>query len=368
MLASLHHPSAQISAQRHSIRRRCYKGLALICIGLGLAGCSTSAWDQAQTRYLTGLARTLDVPLPADNSATIKAPVPPRFFEEGALAAPVNDPSSLNLLDYLRTTPCALHGLISEHNSSLGKLSSATTRLVYDLNFINASKACVTQLATRHPELAAQLQNESDRKRAQLPDQLRSALLFGPEFTQFWRPQTSLGAYPETLQSSLEPALKALLHDTTAINALAFTGTASDLDLALAALLSAEGGLLLKGWRDVADQMQAANTVIDSFLAKRPLCYENQSNPRALQLKALIENVFVGQLQPMTAALNRRTHALLPLLAELEAAVGAQQDPRYRAFINARADLIRTARARLVSHTTRLQGLLSQCQLAPGQG
>ena len=356
-------------------------GLTILFVGLGLTACSPSPWDQAQTRYTEGLARTLDVPLPSSDPSAIKAPVPPQSVSEPAAgrtspqpdqqetrAAATNDPASLNLLDYLRTTPCALHSLISEHNSSLGKLSSATTRLVYDVNFINASDRCVTRLSASHPELAGQLQREADRKRAQLPDQLRAALLYGPEFTQFWRAQSSLGQYPETLQSDLEPALKALLHDATAISTLAFTGTASDLDLALAALRSAEGGLLLKGWLDVAHQMQAANAVIDTFLAKRPLCYNNQSNPRALRLKALVENVYVGQLQPMTAALNRRTHALLPLIEALERAVGAQQDPRYAAFISARTDVIGTARARLVSHTERLQGLLAQCQLAPGQG
>ena len=356
-------------------------GLAILLFGMGLAACSPSPWDQAQTRYTEGLARTLDVPLPSSDPRAIKAPVPPQSVSEPAAgrtypqpdqqetrAAATNDPASLNLLDYLRTTPCALHSLISEHNSSLGKLSSATTRLVYDVNFINASGRCVTRLSASHPELADQLQREADRKRAQLPDQLRAALLFGPEFTQFWRAQSSLGQYPETLQSDLEPALKALLNDATAISALAFTGTASDLDLALAALRSAEGGLLLKGWLDVANQMQAANAVIDTFLTKRPLCYENQSNPRALRLKALVENIYVGQLQPMTAALNRRTHALLPLIEALEAAVGAQQDPRYAAFISTRTDVIGTARARLVTHTERLQGLLAQCQLAPGQG
>ena len=380
MTASLHHPSHQISARGHSIWRGGPIGLAILLLGMGLAACSPSPWDQAQTRYTEGLARTLDVPLPPDNAGTIKAPVPPQSAsgpaadkaspqpdQQETRAAATNDPASINLLDYLRTTPCELHRLISEHNSSLGKLGSATTRLVYDINFINASGRCVTRLSASHPELADQLQREADRKRAQLPDQLRAALLFGPEFTQFWRAQYSLGQYPETLQSDLEPALKALLHDATAISALAFTGTASDLDLVLAALRSAEGGLLLKGWLDVANQMQAANAVIDTFLAKRPLCYENRSNPRALRLKALVENVYVGQLQPMTAALNRRTHALLPLIEALERAVGAQQDPRYAAFMTARADLIDTARARLVSHTERLQGLLAQCQLAPGQ-
>ena len=355
--------------------------LTILFVGLGLAACSPSPWNQAQTRYTEGLARTLDVPLPSNGPSAIEAPVPPQSVREPAAgrtspqpdqqetrADATNDPASLNLLDYLRTTPCELHSLISEHNSSLGKLSSATTRLVYDVNFINASDRCVTRLSASHPELAGQLQREADRKRAQLPDQLRAALLYGPEFTQFWRAQSSLGQYPETLQSDLEPAFKALLHDATAISTLAFTGTASDLDLALAALRSAEGGLLLKGWLDVAHQMQAANAVIDTFLAKRPLCYNNQSNPRALRLKPLVENVYVGQLQPMTAALNRRTHALLPLIEALERAVGARQDPRYAAFISTRTDVIGAARARLVSHTERLQGLLAQCQLAAGQG
>ena len=380
MPASLHHPSHQFSARRHSIGRGGRIGLAILLIAMGLAACSPSPWNQAQTRYTEGLARTLDMPIPPDNAPAIKSPVAPKSaseqlvgkaalqpYSDGTRTPATDNPASLNLMDYLRTTPCELHSLISENNSSLGKLGSATTRLVYDVNFINASDRCVTRLSASHPELADQLQREADRKRAQLPDQLRAAILFGPEFTQFWRAQSSLGQYPETLQSDLEPALKALLHDATAISALAFTGTASDLDLVLAALRSAEGGLLLKGWLDVANQMQAANAVIDTFLAKRPLCYENRSNPRALRLKALVENVYVGQLQPMTAALNRRTHALLPLIEALEAAVGAQQDPRYAAFMTARADLIDTARARLVSHTERLQGLLAQCQLAPGQ-
>ncbi|MBT5011214.1 MAG: DUF3080 family protein, partial [Gammaproteobacteria bacterium] len=107
-------------------------GLTILFVGLGLAACSPSPWDQAQTRYTEGLARTLDVPLPSSDPSAIKAPVPPQSVSEPAAgrtspqpdqqetrAAATNDPASLNLLDYLRTTPCALHSLISEHNSSL---------------------------------------------------------------------------------------------------------------------------------------------------------------------------------------------------------------------------------------------------------
>ena len=384
MPASLHHPRAQISHQGRSFRRglRAWLGIclggALLCVNL--AGCAPSPWDAAQTRYTDGLGRVLDISISSTELRALVAPVPPKApvsptasqkqapSQAAKAGTALPAPANLNLLDYLRTTPCELHPLISEHNSSLGKFSSATTRLVYDLNFINASDRCVTRLSASHPDLARQIQDEADRKRAQLPNQLRAALLYGPELSQFWHRQNSLGLYPETLQSDLEPALKALRQQADAIKTLRFTGTAAELDLALAALRAAEGGLLLKGWMDVANQMQASNAVIDRFLAKRPLCYGKRSNPRALQLKALVENLFIGQLQPMTATLNRRTHALLPLIEQLEDALNAQEDPNYAAFIRERANLIRTARARLVSHTERLQGLLAQCQLAPGQG
>ena len=326
-----------------------------------VVSCSNPApFEQDLDRYTLGLSRILDQRRAVEPTQTLR---PPRTLGSSG----VNTEASIDLLDFLRTSPCALHALISAHNASLGKLGDRITQLVYQVQFLQLAPACIARLEASYPELASQLNAVMKRKQHALAADFRAAMLSGPEWQQFWQPRTTLHDYPSRQQSNLEATLLALINASSQLLDTSFEGGPGYLHETSQPLQSGEGGLLILAWSELAEQLSTANKIIDTFMATRPLCYRGQSNPRAEQLNGLVLNVFVQAVQPQVARLNQRTYALLPLILQLEQSLDADTDPAYRAFMTARQDRIDRAKVQLEQHVERLNHLLSSCGLAPSK-
>ena len=332
------------------------KGL-LLGILIVLAGCEPSAFEGALSRYLEGIERTLgQIPAKASEMGPIR---PPSATPPVKLA--LQDDHRLDLLDYLKTTPCALHQLISQRNSSLGQFATDSTRLIYTVQFLQQVDPCIAYLSEENPNLADQLRAASLDKRERLPGLLRSSILSGPEYHAFWKPPQSLGDYPRTLQSDLEVDFKALIADVASLRDGAFKDTADSFNSKLSGLNKGEGGLMLAAWEDVSQSLEIANEMIIAFKAKRPLCYLNRSNPRAENFQGLVRTVFIDSIQPQISALNRRTYALMPLVHQLESDLGAGMAPDFRAFVDQRTQRIEAGRQALRDHVALLGDLFDSC-------
>jgi hypothetical protein len=111
-------------------------------------------------------------------------------------APPQNLPRSRDLQqaeDALRVTPlaywnlrhCDLFQLVSDRNSSLGRVQSASSRWRYESDILRALDQCLA-----HPETTeAQTELLSDwqqQKQAQWPKAIWQGTIASPEFRQFW--------------------------------------------------------------------------------------------------------------------------------------------------------------------------------------
>jgi len=327
---------------------------------MGLSGCSSSAFEGALTRYLSGLARTFEINANRPTLAVVRAPKAPDPQNQAS--------SSLNLLEFLNTAPCELHQVISAQNGTLGKLGNPTTAMIYEIEFLQKAPACIQQLSRAHPDLAAQLAAVAQHKQADLPDRLRTTLLRSPEWLAFWQPRLHMGDYPAAHQSDLETAFLALLEQIDDMQSLAYSGGTKSLNEALIPLRSGEGGLLLVGWSELLEMLLAGNALITSFLDKRPLCYNGRVNPRAQQFQSIVLEVFVKQLQPLIARLNQRTYVLWPLIDRFESTLEADADPNYATFVKERDTRVTLARRALKDHVALINELFTQCNLQQGAG
>ena len=332
------------------------KGL-LLGILIVLAGCESSAFESALDRYLEGIERILGQMPPKPSEM---GPIRPPSAKPHVKPSPQDD-YRLDLLDYLKTTPCALHQLISARNSSLGQFATDSNRLIYTVQFLQQVDPCIVYLSEGNPNLANQLKAASLDKREQLPGLLRSTILSGPEYKAFWKPPQSSGDYPSTVQSDLEVDFKGLVADVASIRDGTFKETASSFNSRLSGLNKGEGGLMLAAWGDVSQFLAVANAMIIAFNAKRPLCYLDRPNPRSENFQALVKTVFIERLQPQISALNRRTYALMPLVRRLEADLGASVEPDFRAFVDQRTRRIEAGRQALRDHVALLGDLFESC-------
>ncbi|MGB1939884.1 MAG: DUF3080 family protein [Pseudomonadales bacterium] len=324
---------------------------------LTLTGCDSTAWENGLSRYLGGAARILEQSLPKP-LAPEPIRVPPT---QSKIRLGQQVEHRLDLLEYLKTTPCALHQLISERNSSLGQFAADSTRLIYDVEFLQQVDACIKALSQENPELADRLTKAAADKREGLPALLRTTILRGTEYRLFWKSPQTLGDYPAKVQSDLEVDIKGLVADIGPISNGTYKGSASDLDTKLSGFKKGEGGLMLTAWEDAFVSLTVVNKMIIAFQKKRPLCYLERTNPRAEQFRALVRTTFIGRIQPQISALNRRTYALMPLLRQLEDDLGASADPDFRSFIEARDQRIAAGRQALRDHVALIGDLFKSC-------
>ncbi|HBP93160.1 MAG TPA: hypothetical protein DD710_11575, partial [Alcanivorax sp.] len=114
--------------------------------------------------YLARLERLTRQPVPPAAALELR-PYP----GNAALRRPLPDLRT-GLLNYLGLRHCDLMSLVSERNSALGKLRSASLRLDYELTFIERGQRCLNGAALEDPELIGLLERTLEVKRDSLGD------------------------------------------------------------------------------------------------------------------------------------------------------------------------------------------------------
>ena len=109
----------------------------------------------------------------------------------------------VNLLDYLELRHCGLMELISQRNSSLGKLQADSLRLSHELAFIAQARACLEREKLDDPELVTVMSQVVAEKEAALPALYWNVLASSEEIRRFFSqsPSASVGDTSAALQS-----------------------------------------------------------------------------------------------------------------------------------------------------------------------
>jgi hypothetical protein len=328
-----------------------------------VAGCGSQSPDQPFQEYLTRLGRTLSV----ERGAVEKTPLP-QLPRPGALRLDLAS-GSLDGLDFLALSGCALQVTIGKRNSSLGRMAPPSQRLLLELEFLQLAPACIQHLRDKgREELAATVQEAANLKKEQLPALIFNATLASEEYRDFWRGGSLPPEYPEATGSAVVSALRAVTAHSRRWLAGDYTADNLGFELLLGEIARGDGGELLRALAHQKSWLEAANRMLEQRAARGPLCTQHIRPAAADILPNVVHRFFIDGIQPRAAAVGRRYHELLPAVAELEALLADALPAPYRGWQQRRDALLATFVTAPREHVRQLQAVQEPCSSPAVQG
>ena len=310
--------------------------------------------------YLARLERLTRQPVPPAAALELR-PYP----GNAALRRPLPDLRT-GLLNYLGLRHCDLMSLVSERNSALGKLRSASLRLDYELTFIERGQRCLNGAALEDPELIGLLERTLEVKRDSLGDLFWNATWASDELRGFLN--QSPGPAGDSARG-LE-ALGGLASAGRALRESPPPDALPDLERHLATLAGgAAGGAVLREIAAARVALEQALGMLES-LDEDSLCPRGRASQRARYLRNLLDSVYGQEVQPYLADLDRRRRRLddrLRALRAVSSGANPALDQWLAHYFGPRGQAARLDQA-LRAHTERWQTVLGACGLMPGGG
>lgn len=357
---------ARAHAQRHALsfvpaspyrwRTNARPAALLGILLIALSACGETGGERFLERYVERLERPLGKSISTPAARTI--PRPPRAEALQITLAGAD----LDGLDFLRLRGCALQNTVARRNSSLGRMAPPSQRLLLELAFLRQAPACIRyQRDKGNGDLAALLAKAMQQKERQLSALIFNATLASPEYRDFWRPPGRLGTYPEQTGSRVITALEQIEGDARRWLSGDYDADGTAFELALSDIATGDGGELLTALEAQASVLGAANGAIDQRLAGGDLCAGGRTPSAAPILRTVVQKFFIGEVQPWSASLNQRYHALVQPLRALEHTLDAALPAAYVAWRDTRDRALDQSRAAPTTHVRRLQALLGPC-------
>lgn len=326
-------------------------------LALLLAGCAEPGPADALQTYLSRLARTLDQPVP-----DLREPDWLRMPRTSDLTLTMAG-SSLDALDFLALSGCAVQVTIGKRNSSLGRIAPPSQRLLLDLEYLQLAPECIAFMEENgDAALAATLTSAWQQKRAQLSARLFNATLASDEFRAFWRKPRELGDYPGDTNSGVITALESITGLARQWHGGDFSADNREFEILLSEVAIGDGGALLWSLSVQAGWLASANSVVVGRIEEGPLCSALFRQPEADILQTVVHKYFIDGVQPWSAALGRRHHELLTAIRDLEFELRDALPGSYRDWQQSRDSFIDSTAAAPQEHVSQLKTLLDPCQ------
>ena len=338
------------------MRKKIQAVASTVAIILILGACSAGSPDAVYQNYLERLGRTLATPVP-DLAPTV-LPHRPRTGDLKLMITP----GKLDALDFLAISGCAVQVTIGKRNSSLGRMAKPSQRLLLELEYLALAPECITyQRQQGRAEIADALQEAWQMKKQQLPKLIFNATLGSPEYRGFWRARALDSSYPANSSSGVITSLEA-------VNVLAgrwlsgdYSADNLEFELHLSEIAAGDGGILLSSLGRQNDWLDAGNRLLVQRLDRGPLCSGALRPDAAEILPNVVSRYFIGEIQPLSAALGQRYNQLLPPLEQLEVRLNGVLPASYLDWQRQRNALLETFYSAPRRHVEKLQAVLAPC-------
>ncbi len=308
-------------------------GRRLLCCALLtlLPGCQPNGPDATFETYLRKLGAALELAMPAAATTSVSQPPPPGEMQ---LDLPGD---SLDRLDFMALSGCAVQATVLKRNSSLGRLAKPSQRLLLELEYLRLAPACITQLRSSNNDALADVLEEAwQRRREQLPALIFNATLGSDEYHAFWLATPAPGQYPHVSRSATAAALSAINHHIRRWLGGDYQAHNRDLEVLLSEVAGGDGGALLQALSRQHDWLATANLMLERHMAHGPLCFKQERDSAAAQPSTLTDRYYNSEIPARTAKINGRYHQLLPPIAALEAQLSSAMPQAYRSWMEAR--------------------------------
>lgn len=337
--------------------------IVLTVAGAVLTGCSQSSAGLYDD-YMGRLTNVLAVPQPDWALPPLESPPRSRDLV-------VNIPDlRVTPLSYWNLRHCALFNLISERNSILGRVATPSTVWRYEARLMQAIETCLDHPET-DDEQAEQLQAWRSEKQATWPAASWNGTLAAPEVRQLWRPSSD-GWAPGQV-----PSIATLSNDLITLAGWvdewsepsadrAFTVDSGQFSAVYQRLGQHNtGGEWRRSVKISISGLAAATEQVSQAIAQDALCPAGRRTRAAENAQNVLRLVFIGDIQPYIAELNRRGETLLADLSDLATAIGLTH-PDWQAFYAGLQSDLDQLQATSREHAQQWQTLLERCDLTPG--
>ena len=304
--------------------------------------------------YLTRLSRVLSVDIPAIAAEPAPRMPPPRELQVEL------EPLSINLLDFWGFRQCGLAEVLGERNSILGRVMVPSQHLHMDGRILQRLRHCIRTLDDA--ELVALAEDLERRKQQQWPARYWNASAAAPELRAFWSPSTT----------PLEPGREATFQE--ALTALAFLSRLPErleqqqwperpeLESQYKALEQyALGGKLLQSLVLGERYTQAANRMLERAHQQKTLCPAGLPQRELEYARNVMVKVFVGEVQPWLAAVNRRANNVMTHYEALLDQQSAELRPAIQPFFDQVTTQHLAFQNSLRDHVAHWQTLFDEC-------
>lgn len=323
--------------------------------------------DTMMEEYIKRLGNVLEVephvsPLPA-------APVLPRLRDR-TVAVELH---TLGMLDFLSLYGCDLQHVVSGRNSTLGKVMHPSSRLMYELRFIESADACLESI--EREVLAERIEQVTAAKRDSLADVVWNAVWGSREIERLL--SRSDGPLPVRLDRNRVSEMTQLMQELVdALEAI----LSGDLDSDLSSMDrnqqrwlgdSLPGQLILSAVL-MSTRLNDASAMLEQRLGSRPLCLQGRSNRQAEVMRNMMVSVYAAHVQVYLADVQHVRRLILPLIQRMLEVRETLPGETFRAFMQTALDeqhpdgVWAEFDASVIRHAGAWQALLDQCGLVPG--
>ncbi|TVP59323.1 MAG: DUF3080 domain-containing protein [Halomonadaceae bacterium] len=315
--------------------------------------------------YSERLERVLDEPMVQSPVPTVEA-MPRR--RERVLEIPELD---MGLVDFLSLYGCELQVVVGERSSSLGRVMHPGTRLEYEVRFISAAERCLPDIDNERR--AEMVQEAADAKVEHLPIAIWNATWGSDELAKLF--SRSQGALPRDMPyQSLSEASRSVVTMVNILEGL-HNGTHPRELEPLHGIYQrwqsdATAGKLLRSAELMAIRLDDAARLIENRLEREPVCRNGEISRTGEIADGLFNAVYLEEVQPYMADLQRARFELLPPLQTLLETQQEQMPDHMAAF--ARRNLTEAEGSVWLAldratqrHSQAWQELLQQCGLRP---
>ncbi|NVK32244.1 MAG: DUF3080 family protein [Gammaproteobacteria bacterium] len=343
--------------------------LTLVC--LLLSACTSDEATSLVERYASRTANAIEIDfdLALRPNSALYTQLPPR--RERLAEVPEIRQGLLDLLD-LRA--CDLMQLVSERNTSLGRVAGPSQRLIYELKILPRLQQCVVQLETdpERAELRGELLDFVQIKQSGF-----AALVFNATYnTDEMEQHFSFGAAPLQpnqigyLTPLLEPFQRLLtVAELSKQESWPTPEFTDDLESSFEALYRADfGARWISSMALLTQTLEQTSAAIERRLEGRPICFNKRQNAKSKILWNVFMKFYVGELQPYIAQVEREGRQWSQLHMQILDSLETETVNKVYPLISTQKDSIiwgRYIRAR-DRHTAAWQNQLDQCGLRPG--
>ena len=341
-----------------------------------LTACQTSAPQSMLEDYAARMSTVLDTEI--NLSLTQAALALPAFPSKRERLMPTTELRE-NLWDVLDFRQCDMLKLISERNSSLGKVMPPSQKMRYELRFIKTLQNCRETLnAIKKPDdtqLAFQSRLEViyQTKRDNLPLEVWNGIYGSNEIEQHFK----IGKPPLSLTADNNGHVQQALGQLAELAIIIQSGSITlpnwldKVEAPYEVMHRSEfGSSLLSSLSMMTQTLDRTAEAIEVRLKRKPFCFPGHQPPQAKTLNNVFQKYYAGKVQPYMAVIQRQGNPWFTLHDELMSqfpAPSAMQNYHKQVLaINIENSLWNQWVKARQRHTNAWQKILGQCNMMPG--